>query len=186
MIIRNEADVRRVVEVDSWMMDVLRAAEGLNLEEWWIGAGFLRNKIWDAMEDNETAESRDVDLVYFDKDNVRPETDWAHDVYMKKRYPFAEWEVRNQARMHYKNNFEPYSTTEEGISNWVETATCIAVKIEDGRLRFLWCHGMDDVLGLIARPIKRFQTPELLPVFFERIAKKGWPQRWPHLVVKEE
>lgn len=40
MQIRNEADVARLVKGDPWMMEVLAAAEELNLPDWWIGAGF--------------------------------------------------------------------------------------------------------------------------------------------------
>lgn len=186
MKIKTESDVEKLVRSDSWMMDVLTAAEALNLPDWWIGAGFLRSKIWDAIEDNPPIRSRDVDLVYFNDDDVVPETDWKYDEYMKQNYPFAEWEVRNQARMHYKNNFAPYTSTADGISRWVETATCIAVRQEMGKLTFLWCHGMDDVLGLIARPVKEFKSSEMLPVFQKRIKEKGWQARWPHLVIKED
>ena len=183
MKITSEADVEKLVRSDPWMMDVLAAAETLDLPDWWIGAGFLRGKIWDAIEDNPPMQSRDVDLVYFNADDIAPETDWQYDEYMKQNYPFAEWEVRNQARMHYKNDFKPYVSTADGISRWVETATCIAVRIEAGKLAFLWCHGMDDVLGIVARPVEEFRTMELLPVFRKRIQDKGWRQRWPSLTV---
>lgn len=184
MKINSEADIQKLVQSDQWMMDVLTAADELDLPDWWIGAGFLRNKIWDAMEDSPSQDSRDVDLVYFDRSDMRPETDWAYDEYMKSRYPFAEWEVRNQARMHYKNKFEPYASTRDGISHWVETATCVAVKKEMGELAFLWCHGVDDILAMVARPIEQFRTPDLLPVFYKRIEEKGWVERWPHLLIK--
>ncbi len=97
-------------------MDVLWAADELDLPNWWIGAGFLRNKIWNALEDKPSEVSQDVDLVYFDKDNVDPEIDWALDKKMQDKYPFAEWEVRNQARMHYKNGLDPFKSTEDGIA----------------------------------------------------------------------
>jgi len=45
--IASEQDISKIIEADDWMMDVLRAAEKLQLPDWWIGAGFLRNKIWD-------------------------------------------------------------------------------------------------------------------------------------------
>lgn len=45
-VVASEADVARLVQSDPWMMKVLRAVESLNLPDWWIGAGFLRNKVW--------------------------------------------------------------------------------------------------------------------------------------------
>ena len=185
MKIESESDVERLVRSDQWMMKVLTAAEELNLPDWWIGAGFLRDRIWDAIAGKRSTVSRDVDLVYFDSGNTAAEADWEYDNYMMQRHPFAEWEVRNQARMHYKNGFDPYGSTAEGISNWVETATCVGVRVKSGKLEFLWCHGMEDVIGLVARPTERFRAPELFLIFQKRVAEKHWKERWPHLVVKE-
>jgi len=182
--VQSEEDITRLLENDSWRMDVLRAAEKLDLPDWWIGAGFFRTLIWDAIEHNDSPPTRDVDLVYFDKNNTEPEVDWAYDEQMQKDYVFADWEIRNQARMHYVNDFAPYLSTQDGIAHWVETATCVAVKLENGKLRYLFCHGTADLFGLVARPIPEFQTTELLPVFHERIEKKQWLKKWPHLKVE--
>ena len=240
MAIHTEADIARLIRGDEWMMETLRAAHALNLPDWWIGAGFLRNKVWDAVSTKEATTSihhgtdaaehpasssspntdsvsvstptRDVDLVYFNKENVAPEVDWAYDEEMKAKYPFAEWEVRNQARMHYVNDFAPYASAAEGISYWIETATCVAVKlvekspetynadlaanttVADGedtcngkllQFEFLFCHGVEDLLGLVARPTVRFREGKLLELFHQRVEKKQWRERWPQLVVEE-
>jgi uncharacterized protein len=186
MIISSENDIQKLVETDPWMMEVLRAADTLHLPDWWIGAGFLRNKVWDAMEGNASRPSKDVDLVYFNSKDTKPETDWNYDTQLKSEFPFAEWEVRNQARMHYVNDFKPYTSTSDGISHWVETATCIAVKFQNNKLQFLFCHGLDDLLGLIARPSPCMQGPELLQLFHNRVEQKQWQTRWPHLQVVDQ
>ncbi len=182
----NVDEITELIESDRWMMDVLRAAEALDLPDWWIGAGFLRNKVWDAIEGNEYSTSRDVDLVYFDAEDVKDITDWAYDEKMKKEYPFAEWEVRNQARMHQYSHLDPFVSTEDGISHWVETATCVAVKLHKRRLKFIFCHGTDDLFNLVARPTRYFQTEQGLKTFYGRIEKKEWKKRWPSLKVVEK
>lgn len=184
MVIKTEQDIKKLVESDEWMMRVLRAAEELDLPDWWIGAGFLRNKVWNAIEGNNLHSISDIDLVYFNSKDVKPETDWSYDEKMRQSYPIADWEIRNQARMHIINNFEPYTSTAEGISNWVETATCTAVKFENGNLKFLFCHGIDDLVNLVARPTPKFQTVELIDTFNGRIQKKDWRKKWPHLKVE--
>lgn len=176
-------NIETLVCEDQWMMDVLMAAKTLDLPDWWIGAGFLRNKVWDALEGNITQKSRDVDLVYFDRDHTAPETDWAYDEKMNTEYPFAEWEVRNQARMHYKNGFEPFHSTADGISHWVETATCVAVRLKGDSLEFLFCHGSQDLLEMVARPVSYFQSAERIHTFHERVDQKKWRERWPKLKV---
>ena len=182
-IVQSEDDISRLLLNDPWRMDVLEAAETLHLPNWWIGAGFLRNVIWDAIEGNSSPPTRDVDLVYFNANNVEAETDWAYDKQIKAEFPFADWEVRNQARMHYIDNFAPYTSTEDGIAHWVETATCVAVRFENDQLHYLFCYGTEDLFGLVARPVPFFKTQELLPVFYKRIEKKHWLNKWPHLQV---
>lgn len=178
-----EEYIAEMVKTDSWMMRVLSAAEELNLPNWWIGAGFLRNKVWDVLSGNTFEPTRDVDLVYFNNTQKAPEDDWDYDEKMKTKYPFAEWEVRNQARMHYVNGSKPFTSTEDGISNWVETATCVAVRLNKGEIELLFCHGLNDLANLIARPIPSFQSKNCIDIFHGRVEKKQWKKRWPALVV---
>lgn len=184
--IQSEADIEKLVRSDPWMIDVLHAAEKLHLPDWWIGAGFLRNKVWDAIEGNPSKPTKDVDLVYFDQNDTTPETDWAYDEQMKKDYPFAEWEIRNQARMHQVNGFDPFTSTADGIAQWIETATCVGVKLEQDHMKFLFCHGTDDLYGLIARPTPTTKQAGLMGRFHERVEQKQWRTKWPHLRVIED
>lgn len=183
MAIKNEDDIKQLVESDEWMMSVLRAAEELNLPDWWIGAGFLRNKVWNAIGGIDTHSDSDIDLVYFNPDDLTPETDWQYDEKMKSDFPAADWEIRNQARIHSDDN-NSYSSTSDGISNWVETATCVAVKLQDGKLKFLFCYGIDDLVNMIVRPIPRLQNDELINIFHDRANRKKWLQRWPNIGIE--
>jgi hypothetical protein len=105
---------------------------------------------------------------------------------MKQKYPFADWEIRNQARMHYVDNFDPFISTEDGIAHWVETATCIAVKLEGDNLKYLFCYGTVDLFGLVARPIPEFKTEGKIDIFNNRVTEKEWRKKWPHLKVEVE
>ncbi len=183
MKIRSEADIAKLIRADAWMMDILRAAQELNLPDWWIGAGFMRNKVWDAIENKQSKPTRDVDLVYFNNVDTARETDHNLDEKMKHDYPFAVWEIRNQARMHYVNSFALFTSTADGISHWVETATCVAVKFDADDLKFLFCYGTDDLYGLIARPTPYFKSAELIDRFHTRVEEKKWRESWPNLRV---
>lgn len=182
--IHSEAELARIVQADEWMMKVLKAAQKLALPDWWIGAGFLRNKVWNVIEGKSAEPTRDVDLVYFNAEDAVPETDWAYDERLKHDYPFAEWEVRNQARMHYVNNLAPFTSTGDGIAHWTETATCVAVKLEGAAVRFLFCYGTEDLFGLVVRPTPYVVGTELMKLFHERLEKKRWREKWPDLRVE--
>lgn len=54
-----------------------------------------------------------------------------------------------------------------------------------GSSRYLFCHGTDDLFGLVARPIPAFRTPQLMEVFRKRLEEKRWRERWPHLKTEE-
>ena len=66
-----------MTEQDEWMMNVLDIAEKQNLKDWLIGAGFVRNKVWDYLHGykKEGVETHDIDLVYFDPNGNDEKTD---------------------------------------------------------------------------------------------------------------
>ena len=59
-------DVVGVIESDPGAMRVLRATADLALPDWWIGAGFVRRRVWDAISNLPVSPERDVDVAYFD------------------------------------------------------------------------------------------------------------------------
>jgi hypothetical protein len=58
-------------------MDALVAVRGLGLASWCIGAGAVRNLVWDALHDKVTpSELADIDVAYFDADCLAPQRLW--------------------------------------------------------------------------------------------------------------
>ena len=59
-----EQDILDLIAKDEWMMGVLRTARSLHLPDWMIGAGFVRNKVWDYLHGYENIEvpTADIDL----------------------------------------------------------------------------------------------------------------------------
>ena len=43
--------------------------------------------------------------------------------------PNANWQVKNQARMHLAHGHAPYKSCSEAISYWIERETCVAVRL---------------------------------------------------------
>ena len=187
-----EKDILDLIRNDQSMMEILRAVRGLDLPDWWIGAGFVRSKVWDTLHrySSKTA-LPDVDVIYFDpadftKDQANQETTSAEIAYeqrLSRLIPRINWSVTNQARMHLFHNHAPYRSAAEGLSHWVETATCVGVRLNDnGKLQLVAPHGIDDLVNLTVRP-----TPELtdLRTFHQRVASKHWLEKWPKLQIIE-
>jgi len=162
------------------MIGVLRTAEILNLPDWVIGAGFVRNKVWDHLHgySKPKVDTADIDLVYFDPDGNDEEADQKLSQKLKNDTGI-DWEIVNQVYAHKWNNLPPYTSSENAISQWPETATGIGVKIESGELKLIAPHGIDDLVNLIVRPSPRFLDG--LARVKERAKKKQWFEKWPKL-----
>lgn len=44
-----EAELKAIIQNDQEMLRILKIVQSLNLPDWWICAGFIRNKIWDVL-----------------------------------------------------------------------------------------------------------------------------------------
>ena len=181
----NEDDILNLIKKDKWMMGVLRAAESLNLPDWWIGAGFIRDKVWDFLSEyRKRTPLNDVDIIYFDKSDFNPDELESYSTKAEDRYqeklnnlmPDVKWSVTNQARMHLFHKTNPYKNSEDALKDWAETATCIGVCLEKGKLILLAPHGISDLVNLTARPNSLYKKlyshdPE---VFERRVKEKKW------------
>lgn len=57
----------RIVRDTPWLLRALRAVRELALPDWCIGAGALRNAVWDSLHGHtQPSELRDIDVAYFD------------------------------------------------------------------------------------------------------------------------
>lgn len=186
-MLKNEADILRAIEADAWRMEVIHAAAQLALPQWIIGAGFVRNFVWDIQHGRTPSrENNDVDLIYFNKDQDNEQLDQQYEQKLREIRPDINWEVTNQAHVHTYNdpNNPPYTSAEDSLAHWTETATCTGVTLEDGRLRLIAPWGVDDLLQLKLRIPPCHEGKEIYKELFgSRITQKNWLQTWPELRV---
>jgi len=180
-----EQDILNLISEDRWMMDILHTAEKLDLPDWVIGAGFVRNKVWDYLHgySKSKVDTADVDLVYFDLNGNDETADEKLSKELKTKTS-VNWEVVNEAYAHrwYTIKPPPYTSSEDAVSKWPETATCIGVKIENGGLKLIAPHGIGDLVSLIIRPNPAFiDAGNVKNVVVERMNKKKWLEKWPKL-----
>lgn len=184
-------EIPLLIEQDLWMMAILQAVQRLALPDWWIGAGFVRSKVWDHLHGySKRTPLPDIDVIYFDKNDftkkeMQKETTTAEIQYenrLRERMPEIHWSVTNQARMHVFHKHLPYSSSVEALSRWVETATCIGARLtKDNHVILTAPHGVEDLVGLVLRP-----TPGVYndtKRFYERVTKKEWLKKWPKLQI---
>ena len=174
-----EQDILNLIENDPWMMKIIHIAADLNLPDWVIGAGFVRNKVWDYLHGYSRAvvDTADIDLVYFDPNGNDPKEDDKLSEKLKKETGF-EWEVVNQAYAHRWNDLPPYKSIEDALSQWLETVTAIGVRLEGGDLKLIAPYGIDDLVNLVVRSSPKFTDIDKVK---ERLKQKRWLEKWPKL-----
>lgn len=168
-------------------MDVLTVARSMQLPDWWISAGFVRSRVWDALHGyTERTPLGDVDLIYFDPLDPQECTEKTYEVQLRDRMPGAPWSVKNQARMHVINQLAPYTSSVDAMSRYPETATAVGIRLlDDDRLTLAAPWGLDDLLNMTIRPTVTFdeRNPDLHQVYQRRIQQKNWRTLWPGVCV---
>lgn len=180
-MLRNKEDVIKLIHSDEKMMEIIKAVSTLNLPDWWICAGFVRSKIWDTLHGfSNRTETPDVDVIYFDHTNIDENFEKELENKLISIMPNIPWSVKNEARMHVINNLPPYTSSEDAISKFPETATALGVKLDkDNNLVLTSPHGINDVINLEVKPTPYFtEIKELTTIYEERILKKNWKAIW--------
>ncbi|MDR6993067.1 nucleotidyltransferase family protein [Luteimonas sp. 3794] len=176
-----------IVSNSVWFMDALRAARALDLPAWCIGAGALRNLVWDTLHGHaQPSALSDIDLAWFDASHSAPQCDRD----LQRRLPrlsIAPWEVTNQAHVHrwFEGHFghavAPLASLHEAVASWPEFATSVGVWL-DARddLRLITPYGLDDLLGMVVR-----RNPARVDVatYRMRTTQKRYAERWPRVRV---
>ncbi|MDR2154191.1 MAG: nucleotidyltransferase family protein [Burkholderiaceae bacterium] len=169
-------------------MSALRAVRELDLPCWCIGAGAVRNLVWDALHHHTPPSALpDVDVAYFDAVSISADRDSAMQARLGVFGPGVPWEVTNQAGVHlwYESHFghrvEPLQSLEQAVASWPEFATCVGVRLESNNvLTVIAPHGLDDVFSMI---IRRNPARASVEAYRQRGASKRYAQRWPKVWV---
>ena len=164
-------------------MTLLTALKNINEPDCWIAAGAIRNPIWAILHGIEffPEKENDVDVIFFDTSDLSYSKEIAYETTLKALVPTANWEVRNQARMHLRNNDKPYKDCFNALEHWAETPTAIGARLVLNQIELLAPYGVSDLLGLTVR-----QTPKFIhkrQIYYDRIEEKQWRSKWPLLTI---
>ena len=165
-------------------MAILEAARLVNPPEWLIGAGVIRDVVWDRLHEYTTpTPHRDIDVGFFDPFDLSPARDLEVEAELCYRYPGVPWDAKNQAAVHlwYERRFgrpaEPFHSAQEAVATFPETAVCVGVRLlPDGTLCVVAPHAIDDLFGIVLR-----RNPSRVTVeeYGLRVRDKRLLKRWP-------
>lgn len=174
-------EIAKFIEQQDEIVRLLALVEVLRLPDGWIGAGLIRNAVWDHLcaREPKLLVGSDVDVIYFDSRDTSVDRDKAIQSILRAHLADVPWSAHNQARMHVRNRDQPYQNTEDALRHWPETATAIAARLSDDRVELIAPYGVRDLVNLTVRPTSSFAKK--LDVYRARIAAKRWMERWPAL-----
>jgi hypothetical protein len=173
-----------IMNTNHKLMRDLHLVKSLELPEWHIASGYVRNFVWDHLHGNSNPTPfNDVDVLYFDPSDLSVETERQYDKLLKFQISEYNWSVKNQARMHLRNGESPYISVSDAMKRWPETATATGISLDDhNNVKVIAPHGLDDLFDLVIRRSPYFKDKAY---FYKRVQSKRWQELWPQLILVE-
>lgn len=182
MIIKSKEELINIIESDKDMMEILKTVSLLNLPDWWISAGFIRNKIWDVLHNyNTKTEYNDIDVIYYDAKDIQESSEKIYEKKLHKLNSEVPWSVKNQARMHLRNGTDPYNSSVDAVNQYPECPTAICIKLVDNQVVIHYDYDFEELFNGIIRPTPYFDNEERKAIYLKRIEEKDWRKKWPKL-----
>ena len=180
--LQSASDICQFFATSPWHRAVLETVRALDLPDWWIGVGFVRNAVWDHLHGFATPTPLDdIDVIWFSARRCDRGFDEMIVAKLSAQRPDLPWSVKNQARMHARNGDRPYRSSVDAMRHWPETATAIALTVgHDGALEIAAPFGVGDLLALVVRPTPHFRSNRMA-AYGERQRAKNWRTHWPRL-----
>ena len=172
----------------AWFMPVLRAVRELGLASWCVGAGAVRNLVWDALDQRRTPSAlADIDVAYFDACDLAPEREAELQQRLARMLADTPWEVTNQAGVHrwfeacFGESVRPLSSLEDAVASWPEYATCVGLALlPDDAIRVIAPYGLGD---LFSQVVRRNPTRVSAATYRRRVEQKCYAERWPNVAI---
>lgn len=178
------ARIQTLIKADLQRLQILKQVRDLGLPDCWVAAGFVRSAVWDHLHQRTHSPlPPDIDVIWFDRQQATAERDAELETRLQGDDDSVTWSVKNQARMHLRNGDAPYASATEAMMHWPETATAVAVRLDEHDCIDVAAPlGLDDLFALIVRPSERFRS-EKLQLYRQRLHEKNWLARWPKLKI---
>lgn len=183
--------LRHIVFAAPWFVDALHAVRSLGVADWCIGAGALRNLVWDHLHGHaEPTPPADIDVATFDAAHLDRGHERALQARLQALRPALPWEVTNQAAVHlwfeacFGHAVPPLPSLHDAVASWPEYATAVAVRLhDDGRLEVIAPYGLGDLFAVVVR---RNPARVSVATYRERVQQKRYAARWPRVTVVTE
>lgn len=183
-MVNYEKQLIDIIEQDNYILSILKVVEELKLNDVWICAGIIRNKVWDSLNRTYTP-INDIDVIYFDLSDISWEKEKEIEEKLEILLPNEPWSVKNQARMHLKSGFEPFNSSYDGVAHFPETPTAVALRLRNKEIEVLAPYGLKDLFEMKVKPTPFYQSNSYHhSIYIERVTSKQWKKTWNNLSIE--
>ena len=175
------------VRASPLLCPILERWDELALPDCWLAAGAVAQTIWNSKLGKPHDHGiRDIDLVYFDENDLSKESEDAHAHRIWGLFPEVpvNLDVKNEARVHlwYAERFgeviAPYRSSKDAITTFPTTATAFGLRCAGDKIEIYAPYGLADVLQLRIVANKKQITRE---VYLAKTMR--WRELWPELEI---
>lgn len=176
--------LEKILTKNEDLVSILKVLESIGVDNCYVGAGSINQTVFNYYHHySYNYGIKDYDIVYFDEDLSYEKEDKVIKKIKDKLGILSNMvDIKNEARVHlwynekYQTKREPYSSVEDAIASWGATITCVGVRMKKGKLEVYAPYGLEDIFGMIIRPVKKDFSKEM---YDERATR--WQKKWPML-----
>lgn len=176
--------LKKILMKNKDLISILKVLESIGIDNCYVGAGSINQTVFNYYHGYQFNYGiKDYDVVYFDEDLSYEKEDKVIKVIKNRLGILSDMvDVKNEARVHlwynekYQTKRDPYSSVEDAIASWGATITCVGVRMKNGKLEVYAPYGLEDIFGMIIRPVKKDFSKEM---YDERAIR--WQKKWPML-----
>ena len=163
----------------------IEAAMRVNLPNWCIVGGFLRDLAWGSVF-GRAVPPRDIDLIYLNHEDISPDTDRRIEENLQSisGLPFR---VKNQARMHIYNAEERYISVADAMEKFPVTVSAIGITgSRSGSPVIFSTFGYEALFTPVFQITPHFIEKNRQDDFFAYLNRNRLPERWPEVPVETD
>lgn len=148
-----EERLREIIRHCAWY-ETLRSIRSLDLPDWWVAGGAIRNTAWKHLYGDECKlQIKDIDVVFFDRESGK-EFELKNKELLQSIHPDWIFDVKNQASFgHWRTWHFQFTDSSDGIAHFLHTATAVGVRLlQDETLLLHTPYGLRDLFEGQIRP----------------------------------
>lgn len=181
--------LEEILKKNTKIMTILKELEDYSkknnsFKNYYLAAGCINQTVLNYYHHQElNSNIKDYDIAYFDEDiSYEAEDKIIKDLTKKLDKLKISVDIKNQKRVPiwYKEKYgiekQAYKNTEEAISRWGATITCIGVRLENNKFKIVCPYGLNDLFSMKIRPVS---VDYEMNLFLKKC--EHWQKCWPYL-----